>query len=442
MTRLLIACALLWPSLATAQAPVQQWPGVTVPIFGISSEVDGGGTFTPQLFGPQNCSTAPAYSFTGAPTSGWGFASSSACAVIGGTQMLGISATAATIAVPLGIGAAPDAATLLHVRGSFSPVGALARGVWIGPTLVPAANADAMGLFIQPTITEAGSGTHAIFASAYLSPPTVNAGAASVTDAATLYIANEPSVVGATNLGLFVGAGDNRIRDRLLVGDTTLPDQTTYLTVHGNNNSSQVTLERAGTSAGSIAIGGDVNGFRVFETSGYTGVAAISPTGLYTGLAFAPGTNPATAGAVRLPNNNDIQSRNAANSANISILYVDGSNITQLGSSAGVTLNPGTGAIKFGSNDVTNAAVGVAGAYKIARGVTALDGSNPTPIATGLTTIISCTMSVVRTTALTSGTAEVTPGAISSGSIDAYGWVLAGTASSGTENIMWVCVGT
>lgn len=88
----------------------------------------------------------------------------------------------------------------------------------------------------------------------------------------------------------------------------------------------------------------------------------------------------------------------------------------------------------------SNEVVGVASGYKIARGITALDGSNPTTIATGLTSIAGCTFTINRTTAISTGTATVTYGAISGGSVDIYGWVLAGTASTGTENVAWVCV--
>jgi hypothetical protein len=85
---------------------------------------------------------------------------------------------------------------------------------------------------------------------------------------------------------------------------------------------------------------------------------------------------------------------------------------------------------------------GVAAGYKIARGITALDGSNPTPVATGLTTVLGFSATLNRSTAITSGTAFVTYGTITAGSVDIYGWVLAGTASAGTENVGWVAVGT
>lgn len=82
-------------------------------------------------------------------------------------------------------------------------------------------------------------------------------------------------------------------------------------------------------------------------------------------------------------------------------------------------------------------------ALKIARGEVALDGSNPTPIATGLTTIVSAQATLKRTTALSSGTAFVTVDFTGTdGALNLYAWVLAGSASSGTESVEWVAVGT
>lgn len=98
-----------------------------------------------------------------------------------------------------------------------------------------------------------------------------------------------------------------------------------------------------------------------------------------------------------------------------------------------------------GSDFITAAGsmvAGVASGYKVARGSTAFDASNPTTVATGLTTVVSCAATLVRTTALTTGTAFVTHATPSGANVDFYAWVLAGTASTGTENFDWVCVGT
>jgi hypothetical protein len=95
------------------------------------------------------------------------------------------------------------------------------------------------------------------------------------------------------------------------------------------------------------------------------------------------------------------------------------------------------------SGNVSLPVAGVAAGYKVARGEIALDGSNPTPVATGLTTIVSAQATIKRTSAVTSGTAFVTVDFTGSdGTLNLYAWVLAGTASSGTETIEWVAVGT
>lgn len=80
--------------------------------------------------------------------------------------------------------------------------------------------------------------------------------------------------------------------------------------------------------------------------------------------------------------------------------------------------------------------------YKVARGTTALDGSNPTPVATGLTTVVAFIATLIRNTAVSSGTAFVTHATPSGGSVDVYGWVAAGSASTGTESFDWIAVGT
>ena len=109
------------------------------------------------------------------------------------------------------------------------------------------------------------------------------------------------------------------------------------------------------------------------------------------------------------------------------------------------------GALKIAGSDRTaalaTAPAGVAAGYKIARGETALDGTNPTAAATGLTTIVACSASIKLATAPGVGTSVVTYGT-SSGTLNLYGWKVTAQgdatliASTGTETIGWVCVGT
>lgn len=90
---------------------------------------------------------------------------------------------------------------------------------------------------------------------------------------------------------------------------------------------------------------------------------------------------------------------------------------------------------------------GVSTGYVVARGETALDGSNPTPVTTGLTTIVACTTTIKLATAPGVGTSVITYGT-SSGTLNLYGWKVTASgdatliASTGTETIGWICVGT
>lgn len=98
----------------------------------------------------------------------------------------------------------------------------------------------------------------------------------------------------------------------------------------------------------------------------------------------------------------------------------------------------------------TLAVVGVAAGYKIARGVTALDGSNPTPVATGLATVVGANVSLMGSAAPGVGTSVLTHENTNwaTGALSVTAWKVTGTgdctliASTGTENFSWVAVGT
>lgn len=118
---------------------------------------------------------------------------------------------------------------------------------------------------------------------------------------------------------------------------------------------------------------------------------------------------------------------------------------------SGGVLNIETGgALKFNSVDQTaalaTAPAGVAAGYKIARGETALGGSNPTGVATGLTTVVACTVALKNTSAPTP-TLAVTY-STSTATLNIYGWKAGAgnsivlVASNGTETVGWNCTGT
>lgn len=91
---------------------------------------------------------------------------------------------------------------------------------------------------------------------------------------------------------------------------------------------------------------------------------------------------------------------------------------------------------------------GVAAGKRITGGTIALDGSNPTNITTGLTTVEAVTLTLVGASAPGVGTSVVTTGTISGGTVPIYGWKPTSAsdttlvASTGTETVNWIAIGT
>jgi hypothetical protein len=98
-----------------------------------------------------------------------------------------------------------------------------------------------------------------------------------------------------------------------------------------------------------------------------------------------------------------------------------------------------------------NAAVaGVAAGYKIARGTATLDGSNPTTVATGLTTIVTAVASLKSATAPGDDPSWLSINySGSDGNLDIYAWKNTGgtdpTLVASTNNaatVDWIAIGT
>lgn len=99
----------------------------------------------------------------------------------------------------LGIGGSPGSANLL-VTGTTATL----TGVRVLSTIVPAASGDAFGIYSNPTMTEAGSGTHDIFATLRLAGPNVTVGAGALTRTAAIYMAdNSNGVVTEANYAIY-----------------------------------------------------------------------------------------------------------------------------------------------------------------------------------------------------------------------------------------------
>ncbi len=90
----------------------------------------------------------------------------------------------------------------------------------------PAAGASGYLAEFDGTITEAGSGNHALLAGIYVNAPTITAGAATVTDTASLYVEGPPTAtVTGNNYAIRVGAGILGVVHSIIVGSPTGGDK-------------------------------------------------------------------------------------------------------------------------------------------------------------------------------------------------------------------------
>ena len=117
------------------------------------------------------------------------------------------------------------------------PIDNVAGAVLVGavnadPTLSPAINANGFPNTFAATINKAGTGTHPVFATLAVDPPTIGAGASTLTEADSLYISAAPTG-GSQNNAIHVASGQTR-----LDGGTTTPgvssSPSSVLTVSGN----------------------------------------------------------------------------------------------------------------------------------------------------------------------------------------------------------------
>jgi hypothetical protein len=138
--------------------------------------------------------------------------------------------------------------------------------------------------------------------------------------------------------------------------------------------------------------------------------------------------------------------------------FADGSTtLAILDSAANVVTFPGT--VKFGAGSgasptatqITKMAQGVVGGYLIARGEVTLDGSNPTTITTGLTTVVACVVVDKRATAPALDPIAFTVdygGGVTAGTVDVYAWKATDSthptliASTDADDVLsWIAVG-
>ena len=116
----------------------------------------------------------------------------------------------------------------------------------IGRTDSPGAGISSYQLCVAGTINKFSSGTHALFAGVKLDAPTIGAGAATLTEAATLYITGAPSV-GDNQYALHIDAGNARW-DGILLGDHNITASAEAGSIVLKNNVWLRSVNAAGTA--------------------------------------------------------------------------------------------------------------------------------------------------------------------------------------------------
>jgi len=109
----------------------------------------------------------------------------------------------------MGFGTAVDGAVKYKFGGTHNSywTGGSLEGMRIAPTVSPSTNGSAYGLRVVPQLVESSTGTAAKFVGLYVDAPGITTGAATLTEAASVYINGAPTA-GTANYSLHVNSGN------------------------------------------------------------------------------------------------------------------------------------------------------------------------------------------------------------------------------------------
>jgi hypothetical protein len=274
-----------------------------------------------------------------------------------------------TLAGPHAIGGSTVSTSQLALRGSFSGDTGLDQDTAL---TVPANSVGAMARFSTGTFVEAGSGTHSLLAGVQINAPNITAGAATVSDTASLFVAGPmTATVSGWNYAAWFDAGDVRVDGVIVTGSARRGFAESsgrlmfergaayyagfdFMTASGTGVSIdgggllavtglvKTPISRAPFGSAYTFGGNDSNQWTVLTTGNIEPVIdANNQIGTSTKRVYAfvgseylaLGTNPASTGTIRLAHDKSIRGRTSANDADRSLLdWGSTANQLQLGS--------------------------------------------------------------------------------------------------------------
>lgn len=169
------------------------------------------------------------------------------------------------------LGGTADARYIFRFTGSFSSGGAATNraAAMIDPTYTPGVGEVGRTLALSPSFVESASGNHDLLAGLYIYVGSVSAGAATVTDTASLYVAGAmAATVSGANYAMWVDAGTVRMDGVLSIGASAAPPSSVDLFVK-NTAGVTVRLVRATDTSGLE--------FAYDDSAGYISTSTTTP---------------------------------------------------------------------------------------------------------------------------------------------------------------------
>ena len=200
---------------------------------------------------------------------------------------------------PHAIGGATQSAARLSLLGSFTGANDT-RGVSVQGTLTGVDTYDVSGLLINATMNKAATGAHTTFAALDVRPPTIGGGAATITNAASIYVSAAPTGA-SNNYALWVAGGNTLLAGNLTVSGTlsstgnytqTATEANVALTTSGQKSYSLISGGGGNLANGYFGIRNNTNGNTPFyiHPTAVANTLYISDTGLaVTGTLSATG---------------------------------------------------------------------------------------------------------------------------------------------------------